>query len=200
MIFNTRNVYANRQHHNPAKIYYNLYNPQEWYPYVNIGVPDEKQIEEEDGSLTETQLREYIEDSWKKEFRPFYNPQDFLQPVTEAQVKRYEEEIEKDVRDGIATLRTGKNLEVKWKPRTEELRTWYEKCIEMAEHEACGRYTPAEADEIKKKLEEKLQELVPERFQYVGIPTFFQFPDAGRIKTLVMDKKREDLTVLLWIF
>lgn len=27
MIFNTRNVYANRQHHDPTKIYYNIYNP-----------------------------------------------------------------------------------------------------------------------------------------------------------------------------
>lgn len=27
LIFNTRNAYANRQHHDPAKIYYNLYDP-----------------------------------------------------------------------------------------------------------------------------------------------------------------------------
>lgn len=27
MIFNTRNVYANRQHHDPTKIYYNIYDP-----------------------------------------------------------------------------------------------------------------------------------------------------------------------------
>jgi len=27
MVFNTRNVYANRQHHDPTKIYYNIYDP-----------------------------------------------------------------------------------------------------------------------------------------------------------------------------
>ncbi len=27
IIFNTRNAYANRQHHDPTKIYYNIYDP-----------------------------------------------------------------------------------------------------------------------------------------------------------------------------
>ena len=27
IIFNTRNAYANRQHHDPSRIYYNIYDP-----------------------------------------------------------------------------------------------------------------------------------------------------------------------------
>ena len=61
-------------------------------------------------------MRKYINDCWKKEFRAFYNPQDFLPAVAEADAKRLEKNIMEEVRSGLATVRTGKNLDLKWKP------------------------------------------------------------------------------------
>lgn len=66
----------------------------------------------------------------------------------------------------------------------------------MLEHHSCLRYTPEEYEAIKKGLSDRLKELIPERFQYEGIPSFFQFTDAERIRSIILDKKRERLAVL----
>jgi len=84
---------------------------------------------------------------------------------------------------------------LKWKPLTRELSKWYEQCLDMLEHESCHRYSPKELEKVKLGLTKKLRELVPERFQYVGIPTFFQFTDAVRIKQIILEKKKNELAV-----
>lgn len=65
----------------------------------------------------------------------------------------------------------------------------------MIEHNSCLRYTVKEYEEIKAGLNERLKQLIPERFQYEGIPTFFQFTDAERIRSIILDKKKEELSV-----
>jgi len=65
----------------------------------------------------------------------------------------------------------------------------------MLEHYSCLRYTLEEYEEIKAGLANRLKELIPERFQYEGIPSFFQFTDAERIRSIILDKKRERLAV-----
>lgn len=79
-------------------------------------MPDEKDDDEGDGSLTEQEIVHYIKNCWKKEFRAFYNPQDFLPAISEGEGKRYEKDIVTEVRSGLATARTSKNLDLKWKP------------------------------------------------------------------------------------
>jgi intein/homing endonuclease len=69
----------------------------------------------------------------------------------------------------------------------------------MLEHNSCLRYSPEEYEEIKAGLSNRLKELIPERFQYEGIPSFFQFTDAERIRSIILDKKRERLAVILSI-
>lgn len=79
-------------------------------------MPPEKDDDDNDGNLTDAELRCYINNCWKKEFRPFYNPQDFLPAISESEAKRYERDIVEEVRSGLATARTSKNLDLKWKP------------------------------------------------------------------------------------
>lgn len=65
----------------------------------------------------------------------------------------------------------------------------------MLEHNSCLRYTPEEYEEVNLRLATRLKELIPERFQYEGIPSFFQFTDSERIRSIILDKKRERLSV-----
>ncbi len=65
----------------------------------------------------------------------------------------------------------------------------------MNEHISCLRYSPKETENIKRVMSSRLQELVPERFQYQGLPTFFQFVDPERIRSIILDKKRDLLSV-----
>lgn len=86
-----------------------------------MGAPEEKKAEEEDENApienaSDSQLNTYRLNAWKKEFRPFYNPQDFSQPMTEPEAKRAERDIFDEVRLGIGNVRTTKNLDVKLKP------------------------------------------------------------------------------------
>ena len=89
---------------------------QEWYPFVSLNVPAEKDTDEEDDGLTENEIKNYISQCWKKEFRPFYNPQDFSQPVSEAETQKVESDITAEVSTGIANFVLSKNLEYKTKP------------------------------------------------------------------------------------
>ena len=88
-------------------------------------MPEEKtHADDEDDNiegLTDAEIRKYIERCWKKEFRPFYNPQDFDRPISDAEAKRGEEDLQKELRNGIANVRTSKNLLVKWKPLVRDL-------------------------------------------------------------------------------
>ena len=79
-------------------------------------MPPEKDPDDNDGSLTEEEIANYIKNCWKKEFRAFYNPQDFLPAISDPDGKRHERDITEEVRSGLATARTGKNLDLKWKP------------------------------------------------------------------------------------
>lgn len=80
-------------------------------------MPDEKNGDSENiDGLTREELQKYINDCWKKEFRPFYNPQDFVLPISESEGKKAENEIVKEIRMGIANLRTSRNVLMKWKP------------------------------------------------------------------------------------
>ncbi len=72
--------------------------------------------EENIEGLSDTEIRKYIERCWKKEFRPFYNPQDFARPIADSEAKRGEKDLLDELRNGIANVRTSKNLIMKWKP------------------------------------------------------------------------------------
>lgn len=83
---------------------------------MDLAVPNNKGREDDDNGLTGDQLQAYIKNCWKKEFRPFYNPQDFVQPMSESDAKRAERDILDEVRLGLGNARTSKNLDLKWKP------------------------------------------------------------------------------------
>ncbi|CEM00725.1 unnamed protein product [Vitrella brassicaformis CCMP3155] len=89
VVFDTTNVWANLQHHSPAKIYYDLWNDELWYPFHRT----------------------------KEPLRPFYSPKSLTaakDPNKDERRLRQMEDIHDRLQYEIATHRTSLSLSTKF--------------------------------------------------------------------------------------
>lgn len=81
------------------------------------------------------------------------------------------------------------------------MKDWYKKYLDFLEHESCGRYTESERERKAKKLDDKMKEILPENFEYCGLPVFFQYIQPEQIKSVIVDSKKDEfLTVIIYFY
>lgn len=91
-MFNHKNAWANLQNQNPAMIFYNLYNKDEWGPYLV-----------KDG------------ETWRDDVGVFYEAKGFGPAMTFEECAKKMGHIIQELQLEIGKYRSGANLESKWK-------------------------------------------------------------------------------------
>lgn len=85
---------------------------------MNDAVPKEDDDEDEENgdARHDADIKNYIKGCWKKEFKPFFNPQDYSPAMNEHDTMRSEKRIREELLLGIANVRSEKKLEMHIKP------------------------------------------------------------------------------------
>lgn len=96
LVFNHKNIWANIQHQNPAKIMYEIHNPNQWRPFLSI-------------------WNKKSEVPWLNKVGAFHSISNLEAPMTSEDIHRIENMILKDIKFTINCQRSGLNLESKFR-------------------------------------------------------------------------------------
>jgi hypothetical protein len=119
LIFNRNNIFANKQFHDPAHIKYNVYDREQWLPYVSL----------KDNII------------WRGKFEPFYSLTNFGPVLSPGLINKMNESLIKEVRIGITAARSGMNLQTKFKKKNEHINGILKKYCDYIEQKALSRIT-----------------------------------------------------------
>lgn len=96
LIFNHKNIWANRQHQNPSKIMYEIWNTDQWRPFLSFW----------DGKN---------EWPWLNKVGSFHSISNMEAPITPEEIIRIQTMVLKDIKFTISCQRSGLNLESNFK-------------------------------------------------------------------------------------
>lgn len=96
LIFNHKNVWANIQHQNPAKIMYELHNTNQWRPFLSV-------------------WNGKVEMPWLSKVGAFHTVSNLEAPISPEDIARIETMVLKDIKFTIDSQRSSLNLERKFR-------------------------------------------------------------------------------------
>ena len=164
VIFNNKNVFMNKQHFDPARIYFDLYDTDLWHPFI----PKSKII-----------------------FPPFYSPPTLLPPLGLPSAKKLLDILTKEMKIRISALRSGKNLGTSWKNQKDPCVDLMEKHLTYLEEVARGEH---EEDQIKIEKRDwslKMRQYMPTNYRFAAIPSHFNYPEPDRIASVFIENAQD---------
>lgn len=121
-----------------------------------------------------------------KPFLSFYDPKAMDQPFTLQQVEKAERQIYKDVEICLKQVRSSKNLNSKVK-KSKYVQEALRQQLDYLEDLDCERLNKEERESKKEKIQKVILKMVPENYKIQILPSFFNYTDAERIKTVIAD-------------
>jgi hypothetical protein len=160
LIFNRNNIYINKQYHDPAHINYNLYEKEEWMPYI---------------TLKDDQI-------WRGKFEPFYSPTSFGPVLSPNLINKMTESLIKEVRVGITAARSGMNLQTKFKKKNEAINGILKLYCNYTEDRALNRISEIQFQEKIKDWNDMIRSKLPKFYRMESKCIFFNFYELEIIR------------------
>lgn len=210
IIFNHKNMWANLQNTNPAKIMYHIHEPTQWlpfinYPYIEHPWTTKKNIMDAGGEIPDEGAAETGGEKKKKKKKGGDERMDsvkyagsFMEPLTEfydakamgpplsiKQVERAEKKIYDECVIALKQVRSSRNLNCNIKTN-HMTRTILKKYIDYLEDKECLRIL--DERKAKSNVDKEVRKLTPVNYRVKMLPAFFNSIDSERIGTVIRDQ------------
>ena len=96
LVFNSKNIWVNLQHQNPAHIMYELFDSTSWCPFLTVSQEEE-------------------EEPWLSKVGTFYHMSNMKPPLSINKIRDLERKIYKEIIYIVTKNRSGTNLITRWK-------------------------------------------------------------------------------------
>lgn len=158
---------------------------------------DTKETENEDefSNLKNENKKEIIKifqerGNYMREFAPFYELISMERIHSDEAINEYIKDIVDTVEMGLRSIRSGQNLNTKLK-RDPVVIKKFENYLNILEDEALGTYSPQKLNSMKSDSLIQIRKLVPQDYKVEMMPSFFNYLDSERIKTILLEQQNE---------
>ena len=164
LIFNQNNIFANLQDSSPNKIYYNLYNRNQWLPFFCYPQDTNKIFNEK--------------------FDNFYYQDVKIETIENNNIiTKMISNLQRDIRISIATSRKENNLSTKFKNKNEKIVTLLSQYLDYIEEIALGRIELSYFEkEIKPNWMSLIKKQLPPFYHMQVINLFFNYYESELIR------------------
>jgi hypothetical protein len=165
LIFNRNNIYSNMQYHDPYFIKYNLFDNETWRPYFFMN----------------------NDSIFRGRFEPFYSLTNFGPCYSPGLVYKMKESLIKEMRVGITAARSGKNLQTKFKKKTEQINVFLQQYCDYNEFRSLNRMSENEFIERISEWEDNVRSKMPKFYRMEARVIFFNFYEPEIIRRSITE-------------
>ena len=174
LIFNSKNIWANLQYYSPERIYYNIYNKNEWLPL--FAAPNEKDINTIINNIN----------SNNNNNNSFYTIDRIDNVYPYVMLNKLEEWLKKEVRVSVATFRKEKGLSTRFKSKNEKISFLVEEYLDYIEGINLGKISSDEfQNEIIKDWEVLVKKYIPINYKFDIVDLFCNYYERQCISNLI---------------
>eukprot|EP00347_Sterkiella_histriomuscorum_P007723 403347806 len=155
---------------------------------------DKEKLKKQRKGKRETLLDYKIKGDYLKPFFSFYDPKALDQPYSFSQIDKYEKIIQKDLEIALKQVRSSKNLSTKIR-KNMLINKILRLQLDFIEDQQCERLSKDLINSTRDKLNKELIKLIPENYKIMLLPSFFNYTDAERIKSVIADQATDFILV-----
>ena len=153
----------------------------------------EKKSKKKNTAMNEELLDAKMKGDYMKPFTSFYDPKGLEPAYTSMQLEKFERNIYKDIEIALRQARSSKNLGTKIRKNmftTATLRAQ----LDLLEDIDCDRISKDKIQKEKEKMQAELFKLIPDNYKVQMLPSYFNYIDCERIRTVIYDQAFDFMT------